>query len=393
MPLTDGRTAGNLITVDDGALRLELDGYFVPSTDRSQILWGETADARPVTLLGCLVLSSGRSRQEVHVHAALIGVHIESADDAIFVAQSASLSNLTDWATRGSVEPPLPQQITNPQCPEEQLSLQRVGREVQLLIESNQPRNWAGFGATTQSLLDLLTVAGNADCRIESSVLTSIDGSTVHVRMKTDPVIEHRWHPVFALSTVPERFVTEWLCLREQLGMPGSVLFSLDYGGHGYFQNKLFNAASAAEGFHRILFPNSTGLSAQKYKDLREHIKTVPDDEARNWAMSAIGRNQPGLATRMQELASIPDSEAVTIVLRDQDKWVSWVVNARNAIGHSNLDGMGKIPHTVRPALTYVTKTLLHLVIFEKLGLTPDQQRSAAAVSYYNLRQPYNDYF
>lgn len=50
----------------------------------------------------------------------------------------------------------------------------------------------------------------------------------------------------------PTSFISEWLTLRAQLGMSGSVLFSLDYGGRGYFQNKLFNAASAAEGFHEV---------------------------------------------------------------------------------------------------------------------------------------------
>lgn len=69
------------------------------------------------------------------------------------------------------------------------------------------------------------------------------------------------------------------------------------------------------------------------------------------------------------------------------------MANARNAIDHSSWDGMDRIPREVRPALTYVTKTHLHLVMFEKLGLSPDQQHSAATVSYYNLRQDYNDYF
>ena len=175
--------------------------------------------------------------------------------------------------------------------------------------------------------------------------------------------------------------------------MSGSVLFSLDYGGRGYFQNKLFNAASAAEGFHEVLCPETTGLSDQDYKDLRNYIKVLPDSPSRDWALSATHRNKPGLSVRMRELAAIPDSEAVASVLHDQKQWVTWIVNARNAIGHSSWDAMDMIPREVRPALTYVTKTLLHLVILQQLGLSAEQQRSAAAVSYFNLRQRYNDYF
>ncbi|MFN3503597.1 MAG: hypothetical protein ACK4ZJ_15175 [Allorhizobium sp.] len=40
-----------------------------------------------------------------------------------------------------------------------------------------------------------------------------------------------------------------------------------------------------------------------------------------------------------------------------------------------------------------MTKTLLHLVILEKLGFSAAQQVSAASVSYFNLRQRYDGYF
>ncbi len=393
MPADPDRTAaGNLSTTDDGSLRLELDQHLVPWTVRNAVVWGETADATPVTLLG--VLPFGKmTQEEIYVHAALLGVHITSADDAIFRQAAVSLSNLTDWATRGRDGLPLPEQVNNPELPGERLSLRGEGTEVQLVIESEEPRRWAGFGTTTQAFQDLLTLAGNADCRIESSVLFTGEGRPVQVWMKADTVIEHHWHPVFGLSTVPAQFISAWLKLRTQLGMSGSVLFSLDYGGRGYFQNKLFNAASAAEGIHHILHPGATGISAQAHKDLKDHIKKLPDGEAKNWALSTIRRNPPGFTTRMRELAAIPDGEAVERLLHDQDKWVTWMVNARNSIGHSSWGGMDKIPHEVRPALTHVTKTLLHLVLLEKLGLSADQQRSAVAVSYHRLRQPYDDYF
>lgn len=52
----------------------------------------------------------------------------------------------------------------------------------------------------------------------------------------------------------------DWLRLRESIGLPLDVLLGLDYERGGYYQNRLFNAASAAEGFHTALFPDSTGL-------------------------------------------------------------------------------------------------------------------------------------
>lgn len=387
------KSTGHLTTLEDSSLCLELSHHIVPWTDKNEVVWGRTADGVPVTLLGCLVRSFRTPTQEIYVHVALIGAHIVSADDAVFVGLSVGLSNLTDWATRGNEAPKLPERIPNPQSPGERLGLHRVGHEVQLTIESDEPRNWAGFATTTQAFEDLLTLAGSADCRIESSVLTTCDGTAVEVWMKADTVIQSRWNPVFVLGTVSNQCISDWLTLRAKLGMSGSVLFSLDYGGRGYFQNKLFNAASAAEGFHDVLCPNATGISDQEYRTLKSHIKELPNSPARHWALSAIQRNQPGLSQRMRELAAIPDSEAVATVLHDQKKWVTWMVDARNAIGHSAWEGMENIPREVRPALTYVTKTLLHLVVLKKLGLSAKQQRDAAAMSYFNLRQPYNDYF
>lgn len=117
------RSAGNLTRLDDDSLRLELDHHIVLWTVRNEVVWGETADSTPVTLLGCLVISSGKSTQELYVHVALIGAHIASANDAIFREVSVSLSNLTDWAKRGRNDLSLPEQITNPERPDEQLSL------------------------------------------------------------------------------------------------------------------------------------------------------------------------------------------------------------------------------------------------------------------------------
>lgn len=71
----------------------------------------------------------------------------------------------------------------------------------------------------------------------------------------------------------------------------------------------------------------------------------------------------------MRDLASIPDSEAVATVLRDQANESPGCQCAqcnRSFIVRRH----GQDSREVRPALTYVTKTLLHLVMFEKLGLS-----------------------
>jgi len=54
----------------------------------------------------------------------------------------------------------------------------------------------------------------------------------------------------------------------------------------------------------------------------------------RDWAMSRIKDNRPGLKDRLVELVKKADSEAVQSLLTDVDTWAKWLKNARNAIGH-----------------------------------------------------------
>lgn len=391
----DRKVAGTLTAEDHEFLTLDTQQRLLDWGDTSgTVVWGETTTGTKVTLLGCWVRSMDHSGQHAHVHVALMGAHIASTDDALFVRAVAGITNLTDWATRNPHSPTaLPSPIPHPQRTGESIDLTSTAGEVRLRVQSDEPRPWFGFDDTVRSIQDLLTLAGNADCRIETVTLSTVDATTVEIWTKTTPVIDDRWHPVFALSSIDAHvFIPAWLKLRTRIGMSGAVLFSLDYGGPGYFQNKLFNAASAAEGIHQALWPKRRGIDPAMYTQIAAHIEKLEDPKAKDWVLKQIQGNRPSLADRMRQLAAHPDALAVDGLLHDREQWIRWMRDARNAIGHSSWRGMNKIPRDVRPSLTYVTKTLLHLVLLEELKMTPQQQRSAVDVSYYGWRQPYDDY-
>lgn len=376
--------------------RLELDGHLLDWPDTAAVIWGETEQGRRVTLLGCFQTSSDSMTSHVHVHVALIGVHLASAEERAFRRIDVGLSALTDYATRGQVNAALPQGIANPLCPGERLSLVNDdSEEVYLRVESDEFRSWSGFGDTVQYVQDLLTLVGNADCRKDLPVLTTESGTRVDVKMKTETVIRDHWYPAFVLKLddLPTVLPT-WLCLREKLEPSAAVLFSVDYGGPGYYQNKLFNVASAAEGFSNALFPDATGIAPDSYAQLRQYLKQLPDKDARDWALSTVQRNKPGFKARMRLLLTLPDPDAVREVTADkEDLWAKWITQARNAISHSNYDDMKEIPPEIGQALLYVTKTLLHLVMLAELDyLSAKQQQDVAALTHTVRRTPFTEY-
>lgn len=166
--------------------------------------------------------------------------------------------------------------------------------------------------------------------------------------------------------------------------MPLDVLLGLDYERGGYYQNRLFNAASAAEGFHTALFPDSTGLPPDEHASVVRQVTGALFyflKKHKEWALSRIKDNRPGLKDRLVELVTKADAEAVESLLSDVETWARWLKNARNAIGHLNTGELEKkVPlEDARYRLEYVTRALLHLVILAELGLTVERQRQVVS--------------
>jgi Apea-like HEPN len=135
--------------------------------------------------------------------------------------------------------------------------------------------------------------------------------------------------------------IHDWFNLREKIGLPLDVLLGLDYDRGGYYENRLFNAAAAAEGFHAAFFPDSTGLPPEAHEVVVRRVESAlfyALKADREWAMSRIKDNRPGLKQRLVELVTRADSEAVQNLLTDVDTWAKWLKNARNAIGHLDTD-------------------------------------------------------
>lgn len=132
----------------------------------------------------------------------------------------------------------------------------------------------------------------------------------------------------------------KWYALSRKIGPPLNVLFGLDYERHGYYETRLFTAATVVEGFHATLCPASTAISPEDHKTIRNLIKTAlkgVDQRLREGALNAVGHNRSGLTKRRIELTELADATAVNMLLGDRKVWAKWLVHARNTIGHDHL--------------------------------------------------------
>ncbi|QYA99690.1 hypothetical protein I1A62_00230 (plasmid) [Rhodococcus sp. USK10] len=153
------------------------------------------------------------------------------------------------------------------------------------------------------------------------------------------------------------------------------MLLGIEHEPSGYYENKLFNSASALEAFHREFFPDSTDIDRAEFDRVRLLIKNALPKSDRD--VLKRFNNNPGYVKRCEEIAQIPDEQAVHLLLGDTRQWATWLKNARNDLAHNNPPEQSKVPYAVWYYLAPVTIALLHLVLMEKLGLPPDAQRRA----------------
>jgi hypothetical protein len=439
LPGSPDRAVGGVLEVDSASsrLRLELTDRLLeqrPSAERTPIIYG-AANGREITLLESLPANGGRTTiaqvmtttQVVRPRVALVGIRLDDPSQEVFDGLKTSMTGLTAWASRSGLDlswiatpdtddrsrltvrwtDPLETRLDEPP---ETLGLHweissgiptvtaaerrfRATERVVLLVRSSVPRAWDGFLERSKAVRDLLTVATQQPSRVfEHELLIDGAGSTpmpytvglYFQGIERSAEDDDDSEPVEALFTVDDaNFATvmdDWFMLRDKIGLPLDTLLGLDYHRGGYYENRLFNAAAAAEGFHTALFPESTGLSSEAHSSVVREVENALFyflKKDRNWALSRIKDNRPGLKDRLVELVTKADDEAVQGLLTNIDTWAKWLKNARNAIGHLNTGELErKVPlEEARFRLEYITRAVLHLIILAELGLSGEDQR------------------
>lgn len=431
---------GVLEVSPSGAAELEVFDELV-GDDFIDILHGKAA-GKEVTLVnahrrtGSIVFGQAHTTTEkISASLVFVGVHMNSEEDEIFTEAVVEIECLTAWTRQSGIsfsmefedkqvtsqklEARLPEKVrASGEGWEHSIEFQwnmksqrgehyTYGKDayfkefVSLTVQADAPARWNSFNKTISSIQNLVTLAAQRGCALRGRqlVVRSEDGHRWPVDVYfskssqwTDEKVDFRKF-LFSLNSLGDNLadgLERWFRAESEIGLGMDVLFSLDHTPPTYLENEIFNIASASEGFHAGLFPKSRQLAPALHKEIVGIVKDSFEGHAgRDFVVQSVSRNDPGLKQRFLELASVPDDEAVKNLLGDVDTWAKWLSRARNAIGHMNTGRFEKdVPEDARYRLPYVSRALLHLVLMEKLGISPElQQRAVKDLYEYSARQ------
>ena len=433
------KSVGGVLTIfDDGKITLETVKKLSPGTfggaSDLPIVQGESR-GRKITLIdlastGSRVNIAGQantSTEKFAVTAALVGVHLSGVDEKVFESMTAVVHNMNTWTRRTGMViqyqyGPSPRgkdfvgpfkEVSVTASPMDSLSATLrsgdnlaidweiqssgyiEGREdtvvtfkerAMAVVRSNEGREWDYFNRQLRPLVDLVTIATQVPSGIACQELrltegareraTTVDLYTRSPRLSAGSVKPHEM--AFSLQDVEfDEIIARWFDFYSKIDVSIHALLGLDYDDGGFYENRLLNVASAAEGFHSRLFPDETGLPVDEYRDILEKLKSdFKDHPVRDWVLGRVSGNRPSLRGRIVQLGQLPDEIAVRDLVGDPDRFARILVRVRNDISHANksltdLD----YPDDVLYRLEYISKAFLHLVAFQCIGLSADLQR------------------
>lgn len=439
VPSDADRKVGGVLTVDaDGRAELELVDELLYDEDSVPMVYG-AAKGRDITLLD--VLSKGTSRvfaqntsavEKSQPGAVLVGWHLDSPGQELFDHIDVQISNLTTWTRESSIQQgftleeqdegmtvksnhvtstPIEAPTARIDAHGVKIALRHVvvysgakekawaraldiREEVTLRVSADSPRSWDGFTATLKVFRDLITLATQSGAVIGSrKLLIDVKGRPAPYRVDLyvnsgGQVVDarRRMDLLFDLSDVDlETMINKWVSIYETIRLPLDVLLGLDYIKTGFYENRMFNVASAGEGFHVALYPNSKVLTPEQHASIKARVKETFQGDELVWVKEQVSWNRLGLKARYMQLAEHPDQEAVANLLTEAEPWARWLSRMRNSIGHLDTDGIEKgVPEHARYQLAAITRALLHLVLLQELGLSAEIQRKAVNDVYYS---------
>nr|WP_143545585.1 HEPN domain-containing protein [Rhodococcus sp. 06-1059B-a] len=433
VPSSPEKVVGGVLTVDEkGECELELiDGLFRDSDSNISMIYG-VGQGRDITALNVMSVHRRRTYAQntsmVEVsepEAVLVGIHLKTPEQESFDGISVQITNLTTWARQSRIKesPTYKKDGDNLKFVRDQVSIELgedprarlaahevdltlvhvversgkkeaawsrsvdISEQVTLRIEADSPRSWKGFDPTLKAFRDLMTLASQYGAVIGSRTLLINDDDrpspyTVELYLPVDGAVkdsQRRRDMLFTLDDVDlEDIINKWVAIDDMIGLPLDVLLGLDYITEGYYENRIFNVASAGEGFHVGLYPNEQDINSERHAAIKARVSEFFEGKDLEWVKRRVNSNHPGLKHRYLQLTTHPDQEAVVSLLTDVETWARWLKNARNAIGHLNTDELDLVvPEPARYHLTNVSKAFLHLVLLAELGISPDIQRTA----------------
>jgi hypothetical protein len=398
-----------------------------------QVIHGR-ASGRATTMLNCFAKHSrtfdlfggSPDDQVIAVQTMLVGCHLESPSDQVFVSAEVALENLSEFAGRAGISgtmhfrtnggtPPSPlAEVRLDEVPE--LEAQTSGKRITLLhhqsvsplrmqrsdfslevrdtpvlhIDFDEPVGVDEVLATVGVLQDLITLSTMEPSRV-IWLRTFVAGE--HNDLPDEHPHKTRPAPVecivrYASVPVPESnapatssclfslrdtdftsLIPNWFEVHSQFRAAINMILGLRSGASQYLETSVITSVSAAETFHRSLGP-STAFPARVHRDLRKRARGAVDEQHQQWVAERLADNSPTLHTRLISLAARLDPELVSALMPNVDSWAHTAKSARNKLAHTGQADSHGIAELY--AVAEVTAAVVVLNLVEALGITAE---------------------
>lgn len=395
---------------------------------------------KQVTLIDCLPIGrqtiittvagfSGRpDTQTVRANSALIGCHVETVEDAVFVTGIVTVENLTAWSQRSGIElrwpldadgsrliaggdvhldriDPLVADLgslvaklhtvsTLPYSEESRAG--RVGRiteRASVEFTSHEPRSMRDMLDALSGVSDLVSLSTLSACAdITVTVFLPPEGEAAAkgrlgrevavyenriVTPKPDAKAADYRDFIMTLDDIEfSELMPRWHDVRERFSAARAMILGLSYVTGGYLETRVVTAVAAAEAMHRALGP-AAPLPQSDFRSVRRSMLDAVPVELREWVGERLPRNEQTLRERLLDLAARPGTFMEELVA-SAESWARAAKNARNNLAH--LGTSDKHSTDELEAVVEVTAAVVALNLLAELGVPEERMRRAIRV-------------
>lgn len=414
----DNKVEGTLVYDGKGGLSLKLDNYFdgynpdelgdirkdehgnlfrvVTSKDYLilyDVIYG-VADGINITIMDAMDKSPLRpwgrigknyiSNCKISAEKLILGRHVENKDSKVFGGLRVSVDNLGFWYLSA----------------EEKKEIDFEGRYIELCnvneIEASDGdelfcRILVNDGVSLEEALeearviqDFVSFVTNQPSGIvwlqleEAEDVSNSDNKCVSIICSRMKIGEgHGW----VGSNSDARLVSEafpfaeslakWFELVACASAAVNMVMAIQLEDMPFIENDLLTVTGAAEVLHRNLRIKPHMHDVAEFKKMKKEIMNIVPESYKETVMSNL-RNEPSLRIRLMDLAESADEDSVLCLVPDVEYWAKKTVKARNDLTHKGVAPKQSADELL--AIVDVTKTIIRLVILERLGVSKEYQ-------------------
>jgi hypothetical protein len=400
------------------------------------VVYGE-AEAKRITLIDTHVTEAKTfgfkmrepDQLELMATTALVGCHLDDPEGADFVGGIATIENLTAWsrttgleihhsmsedgkrliadgeihhravdslvAQVGSVTAKLHQLLTLPSFRTTRSGTTGRVEErfaVEFSSETARPmQDWLDMLSSITDLVSLSTLSACADITVHLFAPPTPNAYPEDHPLKNErhqvEVFERRLRTpepdqkgashrdfVLTLDDLPfADLIPRWMAVKDQFTAARAMILGLRYVTAGYLETRVFTAVGAAESMHRSL-DLAPPMTPAEFKALKKTVMDAVAPGQRQWAAERVGRNEPGLKTRLLELAARPGA-FMSVLVPDPERWATAATRARNNLAHVGLSDQHSFDEL--HAVVEVTAAVVILNLLSELGVPVERMQRA----------------